>query len=341
MATIRDIAKLANISASTVSRVLNADPTIKVSIETKKRIFEAAQKLSYSKPTRGDTNQNHFALVHWYDENEELNDPFFLSIRLGIEKECKKNGYELDKFFNHASGHSFLQNPKAYQGIIVLGKFSSECLDNFSKFTKQIILIHDFSKKFEFGSVIVDFKQLTHDVIDLIVERGHRKIGFIGGREQRVGCDQILVDEREIAFIEHTKQLGLYNEKFVRIDKFSYDSGYAMMKSILNGQGELPTCVFVASDTLAIGAIRALRDLELNVPEDMKIISCNDISAAKYATPSLSTVKIHTDFMGGVAANLLINNTKLGYSKNSQMSNTLKKQVRIIIPHEIVLRDTF
>jgi len=329
IATIRDIAKLANVSASTVCRVLNLDQTINVTIETRKRIFEAAEKLSYQKPERDSSNLQQYALVHWYDEIDELNDPFFLSIRLGIERECEINNISLEKYFNSGSNHTFKDIQKKYQGIIVLGKFSKSYLEYFEEHAKNIILVHDFSKEFKFESVIVNFEELTRDVLNTMIMQGHEKIGFICGREKVVGSKDILIDERETTFIDHMIKLNLYDEKFIRIGDFSYSDGYLMMKSIIVDSDILPTSIFIASDSLAIGALRALSDYDIKVPETISIISCNDIPAAEYTTPSLSTVKISTEFMGMLSAQLLIN------------QNQRKEKIRYIIPHKIILRDTF
>ncbi len=330
IATIRDIAKLANVSASTVSRVLNLDQTINVSMETRKRIFEAAEQLSYQKPERESTNLSQYALVHWFDEVDELNDPFFLSIRLGIERECNLNNISLEKYFNSGCGHTFKNVHIKYQGIIVLGKFSKEYLEYFEEKAKNIILIHDYSKKFKHESVIVNFEELTKDVLDTMIEQGHKKIGFICGREKVVGSTKTLIDEREIAFTDYLTKKNLYNEKYVRIGSFNYSDGYSMMKSLIEDLKEdLPTSIFIASDSLAIGAMRALKDYNIKLPDTVSIISCNDIPAARYTTPSLSTVRISTDFMGTIGAQLLINHSQQ------------KEKVRYIIPYEIILRDTF
>lgn len=339
MATLRDIAKLAGVSTSTVSRVLNADQTIKVTLATKQRIYESAERLSYTKPEKETAL---YALVHWYSEQEEFSDPFFLSIRLGIENEFNKNNILLEKYFNSDKGHTFFQNSKSflnestnlnrkkkYEGIIVLGKFSEENLLQIGEQAKKIILVHDTSKQFLHDSVVVDFKQLTYDVLDKIIERGYKKVGYIGGRECIVNSNEILEDEREKAFTEYMNNLSIYNKKYIRIGSFTYSSGYSMMNSILVNKDDLPECIFVANDTLAIGALRALQEADISVPGTISLISCNDITVSKFTEPKLSTVKIHTEFMGSISVKLLLDNQER------------KEKIRIVIPHEIILRETF
>lgn len=333
MATIRDIALLADVSPATVSRVLNHDETIHVSLETKKRVFEAAEQLSYQKPIRTNKQMNathSFALVHWYDEVQELNDPYFLSIRIGIENECKLNNISLTKIFNN--GNENYQFPEQkYDGIIVLGKFEHQQLKHFQNYSKNLVLVHGIAPKFEYDCVTADFKEITHDILDCILKKGHKKIGFIGGREKIIGTDHTFEDEREIVFQNYLKKIDLYDESLVKIGHFNYKDGYLLMKQLLAQQNNIPTCVFTASDTLAIGALRAIKEANIKIPEQISIISCNDIPTSKYISPTLSTVKIYTEFMGSQSVKLLL----------EQINENRKEKIRVIVPHKIIIRESF
>ncbi|MBO1913948.1 LacI family DNA-binding transcriptional regulator, partial [Microvirga sp. 3-52] len=99
MATIKDIAEKAGVSSATVSRVLNYDASLSVADETKKKIFEAAEELSYRKRTSKRYINQKIAVIHWYTEKEELNDLYYLSIRLGIEERCKEIGMNPEVYF--------------------------------------------------------------------------------------------------------------------------------------------------------------------------------------------------------------------------------------------------
>lgn len=328
IATIRDIAKLANISASTVSRVLNHDETINISFETKKRIFEAAETLSYTKSKnykKTVTNTKSFALIHWYNEIQELNDPYFLSIRIGIEHECNENNIILTKIYNN----NFYEFPsKKYDGLIVLGKFDETQINNFKNYSKNIVLVHSASKNFEYDSIVADFRQITRDVLDYCISLGHDNIGYIGGRENIIGTDILFEDKREVEFIQYTKKKGIYNENFIKTGSFNYKDGYNFMKELLLSNP--PTCIFVGSDTMAIGAIRAINEMGLKIPDDISLIGCNDIPTSKYLTPSLSTVKIYTEFMGRQSVKILM----------ERNSPNFKIKMKYVVPHKIVIRES-
>lgn len=333
MATIRDIAKLAGVSPATVSRVLNHDETISVSTETRKKIFETAESVSYQKPARTSSTPKTsltIGLFHWYNEFQELNDPYFISIRLGIETECHTRMINLVKLFNSdLLEGSFSQT--SFDGIIILGKFLPEHLERFKECSPHIVFIHSENQHFKYDSVQADFFELTTDVLQYILAKGHKKIGFIGGREQLPFSEIKLQDPREHTFRTVLSGLELYEPSYVKIGNFDFHDGYALMKQLIDeNPNNLPSCLFIASDTLAIGALRALAELGLQVPKDIALIGCNNIPTSQYTFPTLSTVKIDTELMGQTSVKLLL----------EQINNERETPLKVIVPHEIIERES-
>jgi len=333
MATIRDIAKLAQVSPATVSRVLNLDETISVSIDTKKRIFEVAENLSYQKPNRvpkSTSNILNIGLVHCCTEIEELNDPYFLSIRIGIDEECKTNNLNLIKIFKEdALNDNFPL--ESFDGIILLGRFEENQINRFRKYSENMVFAHGTSPSFEFDSVQVDFRQITKDVLDYLIDKGHTHIAYIGGREKVVGASELEADDRESEFVDYLTKLNLYNPSYVRVGHYDFKDGYELMHALIkDNKDNPPSCVFMASDSLAIGGLRALSELNLSIPEQISIISCNDIAACQYTSPTLSTIKIYTKFMGELSVRLLL----------EQINDTRKQKIKVIIPHRLIVRES-
>lgn len=333
MATIRDIAKLAEVSPSTVSRVLNHDETINVSIETRKRIFEVAEDLSYQKTPRNPKTSSDtpsIGLIHWYSELQEINDPYFLSIRMGIEIECKLNNINLIKIYNDESSTYHLGEQKL-DGLILLGQFDKQQIDYFKKQCENIILIHTTTSDFDSITIQVDFALLTRNVLDYLINKGHQHIAYIGGREHIIGSSSLTIDPREEAFISYLSKLSLYNPCYVKVGQYDFKDGYELMHRLIKeNSGHLPSAVFIASDTLAIGAMRALNELGLTIPDDIAIISCNDIPTSQYTSPPLSTVKIHTEDMGQYGVRFLL----------EQIKGNFKENFKIIVPHELIIRES-
>lgn len=330
MATLKEIAEKVGVSVATVSRVLNYDPTLSVSDETRKKIFEVAQELNYK--TLRERNQHttkerlRFGLVHWYSELQELGDPYYMAIRLGVEKECFDRQIELVKLFKQGDSYQS-EWLTGLDGIIAVGKFGPKDMEVFTASTEQIVFVDCSPDETRFDSVVIDFRQSMIRVLDYLLSLGHEKIGYIGGREY-VDGERLIRDERETTFYEYLYVKGLYEPNYVWTGRFTAEDGYRLMKEAVTK--EYPTAFFVASDSMAIGALRALHEAGIRVPEDVSLVGFNDIPTAEFVQPPLTTVKVYTEFMGETAVELLAERlaTKRHLSK------------KVVIPTQLIVRES-
>ncbi|PLR83619.1 MULTISPECIES: LacI family DNA-binding transcriptional regulator [Bacillus] len=304
MATIKDIAERAGVSIATVSRVLNYDTTLSVGDDTKKRILEAAEALSYRKKSERRPLSYRIAIVNWYTEQQELDDLYYMSIRLGVENRCQSLNLQIKKF---SMDRSQSVQSDEIDGIIAIGKFSPKQAQELRKITENIVFVDCSPDDDQFDSVVIDFKKATENVLDYFLKKGHQKIGYIGGRETYKDETAVIDDARRMSFERFLRNTELYNESYVYIGTFSVDDGYDLMKkAIKEHKSNLPTAFFVGSDSMAIGCLRALHEENISIPEQVSIIGVNDISVSKYVYPPLSTVKVYTEMMGETAVDLLL-----------------------------------
>lgn len=304
MATIKDIAQIAGVSIATVSRVLNYDTTLSVSDETKKRIFEAAEELSYKKKPARKQETGTIALLQWYTEKEELEDLYYMSIRLGVENRCRQLGIQVAKFFQDNIADL---KEADIQGLVAIGKFSSKQVKELQSLTKNIVFVDTSPDDERFDSIVIDFERATKKVLDHFISKGHERIGYIGGREVFKDKTSLIEDQREKTFKSYLTEKRLLNEEYMYIGAFSADDGHALMKKAIRELGEnLPSAFFAGNDSIAVGALRALLEEGIAVPDRVNIIGVNDISISKYVFPSLSTVKVYTEQMGEAAVDTLL-----------------------------------
>lgn len=304
MATIKDIAELAGVSIATVSRVLNYDSSLSVGDETKKRIFEVAEQLSYKKKPARKLETGKIALLQWYTEKEELEDLYYMSIRLGVENQARQLGFSVAKYFQ--DNYADLKQDEI-QGLIAIGKFSNKQIKDMVSITSNIVFVDISPDEEKFDSIVIDFEKATKKVIDHYLKHGHEEIGYIGGREVFKDKTSTIEDLREVTFKTYLAEKGRLNEAFMYVGSFSVDDGHSLMKKAIMEHGEnLPTAFFAANDSLAVGALRALLEEGIPVPGRVNIIGVNDISISKYVFPSLSTVKVFTELMGETAVNTLV-----------------------------------
>ncbi|MCV9886069.1 LacI family DNA-binding transcriptional regulator [Metabacillus halosaccharovorans] len=317
MATIKDIAEKAGVSPAAVSRILNNDTTLSVGEETRKRVLEAAAALNY-KPTRKrnvnkTTNMYEIGIVSAASQEDEVSDPYFMAIRLGIEMACSKLPFKI-KTMIYAGNSSSFEELKQLDGVIVIGGIEPSSVQEYCHGHKNIVFINHLPETGEYDVVASGLDKAIEDVLNYLMDKGHTKIGFIGGYDMynRLNDSQSLgevPDIRNIAYEKVMKEKKLYRPQLVQIGEWGATGGYQLMRKFLE-EGTLPTALVCASDQMAIGAMRALHEANIRVPQDLSVIGVNDIEAAEFLNPPLSTVRIHTDEMGRTAVKLLYDRLK-------------------------------
>ncbi|SES82399.1 LacI family DNA-binding transcriptional regulator [Anaerobranca gottschalkii] len=331
MATIKDIAKKAGVSPSTVSRVLNNDPSLNVTLETKRRIMEIAEELQYTKMVKSPLQKKYgkpvIGIYQWFSQSSEMLSPYYLAIRMGIEQQCHLNNIEVKTIFKGDS-RSSIDSFSGVDGIIAIGKYSEEEVKNLAQYSKNLIFVDSSPDDKVFSSVVIDFYKAVKEVLYYFKDIGYQNIAFLGGRET-VGDGISIIDSREKYFKEIMKELNLFNEELIKIGSFTYESGYKMALELLEENKEIHG-IFAANDAIAIGAIKAIGEKGLQIPKNIGIIGFDDIPAAPYVTPPLSTIRVHKEYMGLTAVKLLM----------EQLLEGVNIPKKVIIPTELVLRET-
>lgn len=326
MATIKDIAKEAGVSAAAVSRILNEDQTLSVSPETRQRVFETAERLHYNKKSRMVKSTFRLGIVQWFSAEEEMQDSYYLLVRQGIEDFCKKNGIAIVRAFR--SDYNYMDILKDVNGLICIGKFGKSEVEEFIRICSNVVFLDMPVEQYNITTLTMDFGQAVKQALDYLVELGHEKIAFLGGKEY-VGEKELFHDERKRAYVSYMKKKKLDYRSYLYEGSFSTVSGYEMMKEILL-KSEHPTAVFTASDALAFGAMKAIKEAGLKIPEDISVIGFNDTEMSAFTSPALTTIHAPAYDMGQHGANLLY------VASNLSIHTPLK----IKIPCYLVERDS-
>nr|WP_321459734.1 transcriptional regulator EbgR [uncultured Vibrio sp.] len=326
MAKLKDIANEAGVSLATVSRVLNNDPTLNVKQETKRRIIDIAEKLEYrSKNSRNSAKESkqrhHFLALYNYPQETESNDPYYLSIRHGIESQCEKLAITLTNCYNSELD----VDTQKVTGILLVGDIEQRIINKLPKRLANSICRVDASEHdCPYDCVGVDFSRISKQVVDFYADQNYQRIGVIGGQSQTDSTDS-----RKNAFIEYANLKELVADSDIYYGEGSSQSGYDLGKKML-AKGDFPTAIFITSDTIAIGFLRAIHEFGLHIPQDIAVISTNDIPTANFTFPPLSTVRIHSEMMGRQGVNLLM----------EKQRDDRKLPLNVYVPSELILRNT-
>lgn len=327
MPTIKDIAKAAGVSPATVSRILNHDASLNASLETKQKVMETANALHYTKKSYS-SGKSAFSLgiLQWFSSQQELDDSYYLQIRQGIEDFCMKNCIAVIRTFK--TDLNYLEALKEADGIVCIGKFSKEDIQQFASLTKNIIFLDMPVKDLRFSSITLDFEQAMYDGLTYLEELGHRRIGFLNGKEY-VGKGHPFPDTRKKYFLKFCKKHKIQYEPYLLEDTFDAASGYRMMKTLME-RGTLPTALFAASDPIAMGAMKALADSGLKVPEDISVLGFDDTALAEFTTPPLTTLHAPAYDMGSYGASLVYHMLKL----------EPETAMKVLLPCRLVVRES-
>ena len=308
MATIKEIAEIVGVSSAAVSRVLNYDEGISVSEETREAIFATAEKIGYKKKVIYPKIEN-VALLYFTDNEDELEDVFYRGVREEVIKQAKKMNIRL-QIYDRRDGMSVI--PRDLNAFIAVGWLTRKEINQLDKICPSGVFIGTSPDEKLFDAVRPNMDSFVTQMVDYFVEKGHKKIGFIGGSDRNIDTGKPSMDIREWSFRQSVAYYHCLEEEYILIsEKFTVDEGYRMGKELLK-KSSLPTALCIASDTLAVGVLQALNEKGIQVPEQMALFSINDVNIAKYLSPPLTTIHIDIPCICETALDLLRNRVLYG-----------------------------
>ncbi|MBO5057453.1 MAG: LacI family DNA-binding transcriptional regulator [Lachnospiraceae bacterium] len=299
--TIKDVAREAGVSISTVSNALNGVDVLHP--DTKQHILEVADRLHYIPNLNGRNLKSQATKVIGLFLTS-IKGPYYGVLADSIYQSCKKNGYELNIFISDKADNMMTNIlGKRIDGAIILNEFVRE---------KEIgILLEN-----EVPIVFIDREQLGENVSSVVfdsyhegelaakylLELGHTTFGYMRGVENNFDNS-----ERLRGFQNILGKAGItLQEDYILNGAFEREAAYNSMKDFLELGKPLPEAIFAANDESAIGTITALMEEGIKVPEQVSIMGCDDIEAAQLIKPSITTIRTSFEKQGILAVNHLI-----------------------------------
>ena len=172
MATIKDIAEMAGVSITTVSRILNNDSSLSTTMETKQKVIDAAKKLNYKKVGRSTKATFRLGIVQWFSAEQELQDTYYLSVRNGIEDFCIKNCIQIVRAFKTDVNYmDYLEN---INGLICIGKFSKKEVKELKRISKNIVFLDMPVADYSVTSFTLDFEYAVNKAMSYLTKRSYK-----------------------------------------------------------------------------------------------------------------------------------------------------------------------
>lgn len=307
--TSQDVADLAGVSRTTVSFVLNNVKGMNISSETRQKVLEAAESLSYipdaSAQALASRRTKAIGLVMTRSPHHIATDAFLPQIIGGMMDVVKERKLRLliesVEVEHQDRAYLELARAKHIDGMILLTpRIDDAGLKKLEQVDVPTVLMGEIAGT-NLYSVDVDNRLAAQNAVDYLIKLGHTKIACITNapRNFTSGFDRML------GYKDALLAAGIpFDERLIRYGDFDPQSGYKQMKSLLSGR--LFTAVFVASDNVAIGAKAALREAGLRVPEDISMIGFDDIPWAQFSDPPLTTIRLPAQQLARTACVVLM-----------------------------------
>jgi LacI family transcriptional regulator len=330
--TLEDIAKLAGVSRSTVSRVVNEHPNVRGSV--RERILEIIENTGYHPNAAARTLASQrswtIGMILPHSVSFFFTDPFYPHLTKGIAQGCNQNDYTLafflvgakedeDKIFPRISRKDMLD------GVLIQSGHQGDqgIIGRLIDTKMPLVVIGRPFRSDNVSYIDIDNFNAAYNAVSYLIRQGYKRIGTITGpTNTTVGIDR--KEGYQKAFLERGLEV---NELLVIEGDFSEVSGYYAMQQLLP---EKPDAIFAASDIMAIGAMRAVREAGLSIPADIAFIGFDDLPIAAMADIQLTTVRQPVVELGVKAVELLID----------LIENDLKPPQHLIMGTELVIRNT-
>ncbi|MCL6603384.1 MAG: LacI family transcriptional regulator [Paenibacillus sp.] len=331
MTTIYDIAKKTGYSPTTVSKAFNNYSDVRE--KTRQDILRTAQEMGYipNAHARTLTTKKSWTIGILFVETTGagIRHPFFSAVIESFKQVAVSKGYDLMFISKDVGGKQsgYLENcrTRGVDGVVV---FLSDYTDPyFQELLDSNIptVIMDFETT-QSHTVCSDNSAGALQAMEYLVSLGHRKIAHISG-----GMNTFPGSRRQLGYEQALEQWDLvrHDSYIVTGEFYTLESGYEAMKQLLQ-LPERPTAVFASGDLLALGAMMAVKDSGLSVPDDISIMGYDDVDLAKYVTPALTTVRQDTALLGSRAAEILFDTINGSQSEHQAL----------VLPTKVIVRDS-
>lgn len=334
--TLKEIAREAGVSVSTVSRVINQKGSNVASKAVQDRIWKlvrdtgyvpnvAAQSLKRSNQPVQQQAVPHVIACLFARSPAAINDPFFTSLARSVEEAAYQKNYVV-KFLltaldvNQPSTMQIIMDNHV-EGIVVLGRCDQALLTMLKRALKNVVFVSLNPTEDALDQVICDATEIGHAAVQHLIRLGHRNIGYLGETRN---------ENRYTGYLRALEENGIATQsKNVVNVILSSEGGYRGAKQLLQQAPEL-TAIFCANDVTAVGAIHALQEEGIKVPRDVSIISVDNIEMSQYVSPTLTTIHIPLDEMGRMAFCQL----------HDRITGGHRIPMRVLVPFSLVERES-
>ncbi|MDR3270428.1 MAG: LacI family transcriptional regulator [Peptococcaceae bacterium] len=342
--TLKEIAAEAGVSPSTVSRIINSPDDSFARKEVRDRVWSIIQKHGYipNQNARklklgqsGGTQTISGSLAVVLGRGENLDDnPFFAQVARAIEQEALSLSFPVSLSYSIFAAIKSTINANLpdiqTDGAIVLGRLTKPAIDLLARRHKTIVYVGRNILDVPWDQIICDGYEATQVAMKHLVNNGHKRVAYLGETEN---------ETRFTAYQNFVAMHGLDTDRSLICScQHNGESGYTGAGKLLAAAHPIPTAVYCAADVIAIAALRRFREARIKIPQQLSLISIDNIELSGYVSPMLTTVGMPIIELGNIAVKTLIDriNKRHTIPMKIYLPNTLIRRESVATPHGYV-----
>jgi len=324
MPNMEDIAEIAGVSVSTVSKAINNKSDINE--QTQKKILEIAEAYNYKPKNQQLQDTGNIGVIFCHESHPVSLNPFYSRVLEGIEGEVAINNYNLLlNFFSQKDKEKIpkILDEKNVDGLILVGVIEKQFLEMVKETNIPSVLVDPKITVSDFSEIFIDNEHGSFLATQYLIKNGHEEIGFISGELDRRSFRQ-----RYKGYQKSLKYNNLdIKDKYIKTG--GLEEGYKHTEELLQLDNP-PTAIFAVNDINAIYGIKAAKKNGVQVPDDLSFIGFDDIDMAKMSTPPLTTIRVYKEEMGSIAVRQLL----------KALNGDVNNQTNTILPIKLIERES-
>ncbi|HLV10259.1 MAG TPA: LacI family DNA-binding transcriptional regulator [Halanaerobiales bacterium] len=305
---LKDIANAANVSVATVSLALNNKKG--VSKQKKQEILDIARQMGYDFQQGSENQANAIRFIIYKRHGYVVSDtPFFSNLIEGIQRECRENNYEMLISHITKNEENYLEiiddikNDNCSGTIILATEMYEEDLQQFLGINKPVLLLDSYIKHQDYDFVLINNTSASYKASSYLINKNHKEIGYL---HSSVYINNFYYREQGFRGALKDHDIEYKSEYIFELEPTLEGSYQDMINLLNNGNKKLPTAFFADNDIIAFGALRAMKEKGIKIPDEVSIIGFDDMPYCQISRPRLSTIRVFKQDIGRLAVKRLL-----------------------------------
>ena len=299
MATLKEISEKAGVSQGTVSRILNKDSTLSVSDKTRQNVLRIAQELGYKsalqrqkEAEKGNHSDIMIGIAQMFEIEQLQDDIYYMVLKQLVDTECFSLGWNTISLYRD-NGRFVKNSSVRLDGIIAIGRFTIEEIQDFEELTPNIVFIDSSPDESKYNSIVPNYHMAIRYVLNYFKKMGYDKVAYAGAVHTFNSVKKLTMDPRFYYYKNYMISRNIFDEDLVTKCEMNSRSSYEAMNEYIKKHKRPPQALFMASDSIAAGIIQSVRENGFLITEDCNIVTYNNTAFSESSNPPLDSVEVY------------------------------------------------